>query len=283
LEFRECTGSCKPGAVAFLFHLFLFGNYIKVAGTDLISIITPSYNSVLFIEETYNSICNQTYENWEWIVTDDCSSDKTWELLKQISSSNPKVKIYQNKENSGAAVSRNNSISHATGDYLAFIDSDDKWEPCKLQDQLNFMKANDFKFCFTAYNIITEKGDFLNKNIDLRDDIVLVDYKNLLAKKVTLGCSTVMLKTNAFENIRMPLIRTGQDYALWLLLLRKYKINAVLYPRVLTSYRIVSGSISRNKIKKAIRQWSIYRKIEKINLIMSMWYFLNYAWRAISR
>jgi len=112
---------------------------------------------------------------------------------------------------------------------------------------------------------------------------LFVSYKDLLAKKVTLGCSTVMLKNDAFDNIRMPLIRTGQDYALWLQLLKKYNVNAVLYPKVLTSYRIVAGSISRNKLKKAIRQWSIYRNLEKINLVMSMWYFVNYAWRAISR
>ncbi|HHA1479961.1 glycosyltransferase family 2 protein [Enterobacter hormaechei] len=254
-----------------------------MAGTDLISIITPSYNSELFIEETYNSICSQTYDNWEWLVTDDCSSDRTWEILKKISLSNPKVKIFQNKENSGAAVSRNNSISHASGEYLAFIDSDDKWEPCKLNDQLHFMKTHDCNFCFTAYTLITEHGELLHKNIDARKTCLFVSYKDLLAKKVTLGCSTVMLKNDAFDNIRMPLIRTGQDYALWLHLLKKYNVNAVLYPKVLTSYRIVAGSISRNKLKKAIRQWSIYRNLEKINLVMSMWYFVNYAWRAISR
>ncbi|HGH3376732.1 glycosyltransferase family 2 protein [Enterobacter ludwigii] len=254
-----------------------------MAASDLISIITPSYNSELFIEQTYKSICSQTYQNWEWVVTDDNSSDNTWELLKQISASNPKVKVYQNRVNSGAAVSRNNSIAKSTGDYLAFIDSDDKWEPSKLELQLKFMKDNDYAFCFTAYSLINEKGDTINKTIDKRDESVAINYKDLLAKKVTLGCSTVMLHKTAFRQIKMPLIRTGQDYALWLSLLKEYNINAVLYPKVLTSYRIVAGSISRNKLKKAMRQWSIYRKIEKIDLIKSMWYFLNYAWRAISR
>lgn len=251
--------------------------------TDLVSIITPSYNSEEFIVQTYDSIRNQTYSNWEWIVTDDCSFDRTWEILEEISAADPKVRIYRNKENSGAAVSRNNSIGKSKGKYLAFLDSDDLWEKNKLQEQLGFMKKNGYSFSFTAYMLISENGNKINKKIDARNESVAINYKELLAKKVTLGCSTVMLKKDAFEDITMPLIRTGQDYALWLKLLKNNDIKAVLYPQALTMYRIVSGSISRNKVKKALRQWSIYRNLENINLIESLWYFLNYAWRAVFR
>ncbi|WP_137419710.1 glycosyltransferase family 2 protein, partial [Escherichia coli] len=117
--------------------------------TDLVSIITPSYNSEEFIVQTYDSIRNQTYSNWEWIVTDDCSFDRTWEILEEISAADPKVRIYRNKENSGAAVSRNNSIGKSKGKYLAFLDSDDLWEKNKLQEQLGFMKKNGYSFSFT--------------------------------------------------------------------------------------------------------------------------------------
>jgi teichuronic acid biosynthesis glycosyltransferase TuaG len=104
----------------------------------------------------------------------------------------------------------------------------------------------------------------------------------MLKKRATLGCSTVMLRKSGFEDISMPLIRTGQDYATWLKLLKTGN-EAYLLNDVLTSYRIRPNSISRNKFKKAKRQWQIYRELEQLPMLKSLVCFCNYVWRAVFR
>ncbi|HHC6593275.1 glycosyltransferase family 2 protein [Vibrio parahaemolyticus] len=246
-----------------------------------ISIITATYNSRDDILETYNSIREQSFENWEWLVTDDCSSDDTMEILQRIADSDGRVRIFQNNTNSGAAISRNNSLLYASGEFIAFIDSDDLWKPSKLSEQINFMNEQNIDFCFTAYELVGPQGQLLGSKVDSLQTGSF-DYIDMLKKKATLGCSTVMLRRLAFDDITMPLLRTGQDYATWLKLLKTGK-RAFVYNRTLTKYRIRPNSISRNKFKKAIRQWEIYRDVEHIGFLSSMYYFSFYAWRAVFR
>ncbi|WP_188008918.1 glycosyltransferase family 2 protein [Grimontia hollisae] len=245
-----------------------------------VSIITPVYNAERYICKTYESIRDQTHIDWEWLVTDDKSSDNTLAILKELSKIDCRIRIYTNLENSGAAISRNNSIKHATGDFIAFIDSDDLWLPDKLEQQLKFM-SNGISFSFTAYELIDLNGNSLNRTVDSSHQGSF-SYNDMLKKKATLGCSTVMLRRESFPEISMPLIRTGQDYALWLKLLKSGH-NAHLLNTVLTKYRVLPNSISRNKVKKAIRQWEIYRKLENLDLINSSINFCFYAFRAIFR
>ncbi len=253
------------------------------SGNPKVSIITPTYNSINTVLNTYNSIRNQTYKNWEWLVTDDCSEDGTLDLLSNLSKNDERIRVFKNAENSGAAVTRNNSLRQATGEFIAFIDSDDLWLPEKLRKQVEFMSNNEgVDFSFTAYELIDEKGNPLNQRVDLQGESFSVGYNDMLKKKATLGCSTVILKKNAFPDITMPLLRTGQDYALWLKLLKTGK-KAHLVNQVLMQYRILPNSISRNKFKKSKRQWSIYRKIEKLPLHQSIHCFCYYVWRAIFR
>ncbi|MEX2942230.1 glycosyltransferase family 2 protein [Serratia fonticola] len=248
---------------------------------ELVSIITPTYNSEKYVEHTYKSILSQTYQNWEWVVTDDCSNDGTYKKLLEIADKDTRVKIFKNNKNSGAAITRNNSIKNAQGRFIAFIDSDDLWLPRKLEKQIAFMNEHRIHFSFTAFKVMSEDGRSSGKLIDINKNGCF-SYGDILRKKVTLGCSTVILRRDANMNISMPLIRTGQDYALWLSILKSGYL-AHIYPETLTSYRIVANSISRNKYKKALRQWEIYRSIEKLSLIESAYYFVNYAFRAIFR
>lgn len=247
----------------------------------LVSIITPSYNCEKTILGTYYSLRNQSHSNWEWLITDDCSSDNTLDIINQIIDKDPKVKIFRNSVNSGAAISRNNSIKKATGDFLAFIDSDDIWLPNKLYQQIKFMEENDVDFSFTAYELINENGRKLGQKVDTHLTSS-VSYDDMLKKRATLGCSTVMLRQRTFSDIAMPLLRTGQDYATWLSILKTGK-NAFPLTDVLTQYRILPNSISRNKIKKAKRQWQIYREVENLSLTKSVICFCFYAWRAVFR
>lgn len=246
-----------------------------------VSIVTATYNSESYIEETYDSIKSQSYANWEWLVTDDCSSDSTVDLLKRIAATDERIKVFQLSVNSGAAVARNNSLENSTGEYIAFIDSDDIWEPSKLEMQLSFMLDNNISFSFTAYELVDKNGRSLKTSVDTHLTSS-VSYEDMLKKKATLGCSTVMLKRSGFKNIRMPLLRTGQDYATWLSLLKTGQ-KAVPLTKTLTKYRILPDSISRNKFKKAKRQWQIYREVEMLAFFKSLVCFSFYAWRAVFR
>lgn len=246
----------------------------------LVSIISATFNSSNHLMSTYHSICQQSIEDWEWIVTDDCSDDDSYKMLQSIARMDSRVRIFRNSVNSGAAVARNKSLSMANGAFLAFIDSDDIWSPSKLKQQLLFM-GTDIDFSFTAYYLMDADGNTLGRTVD-SNQYGSFTYEDMLRKKATLGCSTVMIRKDAFPDIQMPLLRTGQDYATWLKLLRTGK-KAFVIPEPLTGYRILPNSISRNKVKKAKRQWQIYREVEGLRFFKSFECFLFYAWRAVFR
>ncbi len=251
---------------------------MKNEDQTLISIITPSYNAMKFIEETYKSINKQIYSNWEWLVTDDCSSDGTWEYLSSLALQDNRIRPIRNSHNSGAAVSRNKSIERAKGDFIAFLDSDDLWLPEKLSLHIVFMEQQQANISFTPYSLIDEYGSDLYKKIDVNKQGSF-SYQDMLIKKATMGCCTVIVRTSAFSDLTMPLIRAGQDYALWLKLLKTGQ-QALVFPKILSKYRIVSNSLSRNKIKKAYKIWQVYRDIEKLNIFKASYVFSHYAIRA---
>lgn len=247
---------------------------------SLVSIITPAFNCEETIGDTYRSISEQDYTNWEWLVTDDCSTDNTYKILKEISKNDCRVKIIKNKWNSGAAISRNNAIKMAAGDFIAFIDADDLWHAEKLKEQLLFM-GGDIDFSFTSYELIAQDGSPLNKQVDVNNSCVF-SYFDMLKKSATLGCSTVILRRNAFNVISMPEIGTTEDYALWLELLSSGK-SAHKLNKVLMKYRVSPNSVSSNKLKTAKNQWLVYRKFRRLSFIDSFCVFLFYVKNAIFR
>ena len=122
-----------------------------------VSVITASYNCAKFIEESIKSVLNQTYDNLELIIIDDCSTDNTDEIIKKYLS-DQRIRYLKNEKNSGAAVSRNYALREAKGKWIAFLDSDDLWLPEKLELQVNFMKYHNYNFSYTSYEEIDENG-----------------------------------------------------------------------------------------------------------------------------
>lgn len=248
---------------------------------DFISIITPTYNSSLYLSETIESVISQTHKDFELILVDDCSSDNTISIINSYMVIDDRIKLIKNIENKGAAFSRNTAMKISKYNYLAFLDSDDVWERDKLTKQLFFMKSKKISFSFTGFEIIDSKSKSTGKTVDTKQNGYF-SYEDMLTKKATLGCSTVMLKKKSFKGLLvMPSIRTGQDYAFWLKLLKNTNEKAHILSLPLTNYRITPNSISRNKIKKAMRQWYIYREIEKMSFLKSCYCFYFYALRAV--
>ncbi|EKO3914440.1 glycosyltransferase family 2 protein [Vibrio metschnikovii] len=242
-----------------------------------VSIITPSYNSSLYIVETINSVCSQTFADWEMIIVDDCSTDNSVSVIKSCIEKDPRIKLIQLKENSGAAVARNTAIETAQGRYIAFLDSDDLWLPDKLEKQLAFMQANDYPFSYAAYNKIDENGQVFG-HVGVPDR---VSYSDLL-KMCSIGCLTAIYDKEFFGKVYMPLIRKRQDLGLWLRLLKKTNYAHGLNES-LAQYRVRIDSISSNKANAAKFTWRLYRDIESLNLVKASYYFSHYAVRGLLR
>lgn len=246
----------------------------------LVSIIIPVYNASRFLEETINSIQEQTYSNWEAIFIDDCSSDNSYNLIKKYQKEDKRIKLIKNKTNSGAAVSRNNGIDHAEGDYLCFLDADDKWHPEKLEKQINFMQELNCEFSFTGYQFANEKCNPNGKIVSVPDKI---NYQQAL-KNTTIWTSTVMFDMEKLSkrDIYMPNVARGQDTATWWKVLKKidyaYGLNEVL-----SYYRRSEETLSSNKFIALKRTWNLYRNVEHLNIFYSIHCFFWYCINAIKR
>lgn len=235
--------------------------------SELISIITPTYNCERFIGETIESVLKQTYKNWEMIIVDDCSTDNTYEVVKKYADNDSRIKYYLLEENSGAAVARTKAMQLATGDYMAFLDSDDLWISNKLECQLKFMKENNYNFTCTEYEQIDENGKSLNKVIKVKNK---TNYNGVLLS-CPVGNSTVMYNVSKMGKFQVPNIRKRNDDALWLQMLKKEEYIYGL-DNILMEYRIRTNSISSNKLDLVKYHWYLYRNIEHLSVIRSLFH-----------
>lgn len=242
-----------------------------------VSIISPLYNSERFLPRLLCSVKNQSFQDWELIFVDDCSTDKTVEVARALASGDSRIKIIRLLSNSGAAVARNAGIEVARGRYIAFLDSDDAWLPSKLERQIDFMKANDIAFSYCAYEKINEDGTVIGR-VGVPPK---VSYHGLL-KVCVIGCLTAMYDTEKVGKIYMPLIRKRQDLGLWLRILKVIPYAYGLQ-EVLAQYRVRSDSISANKMGAARYTWKLYREHERLPLLKAIYYFSFYAVNGILR
>lgn len=233
----------------------------------LVSIITPTYNCGRFIGETIESVQKQTYTNWEMVIVDDCSNDRTKEIVEEYISKDDRIKYYCLKNNSGAAVARTRAMQLADGEYMAFLDADDLWTEDKLEKQLQFMKQNKYAFSCTSYEQIDEAGNLINKIVKT---IPKTSYNRLLLD-CPVGNSTVMYSVKKMGKFEVPNIRKRNDDALWLQMLKKEKYIMGM-PDILMKYRIRKNSISSNKLKVIKYHWILYREIEHLNIFRSLFH-----------
>ena len=189
----------------------------------LVSIITPTYNCGNYIADTIKSVLAQSYDNWEMVIVDDCSTDNTQEVVASFP--DKRIKYHRLKKNSGAAVARTEAMRLADGEYMAFLDSDDLWTPNKLERQIEFMNNNNYAFTCTAYEQIDDKGKPLDRIIKT---IKKTSYNRLLLD-CPVGNSTVMYNVAKMGKFEVPNIRKRNDDALWLKMLKREKYICLLY------------------------------------------------------
>lgn len=232
---------------------------------NLVSIITPTYNSEKFICASIQSVQNQTYTDWELIIIDDFSTDKTVEIVSDIIKLDTRVKLHSLNKNEGTGVARNIGIDNAKGSYISFLDSDDLWKPNKLQRQLEFMKENNLAFTFSFYECIDERG--INFNIR-KEAPSLTTYEKLFFCNY-IGNSTAIYNSEILGKIPINKIRKRQDWMLWLTIVKKIKV-AQPVPEVLAFYRIRKNSISSSKIELLRFNFNVYYKFHRMNYFASL-------------
>lgn len=237
----------------------------------LVSIITPLYNTEAFIGDTIQSVINQTYSHWELIIIDDFSTDTSRSIAEKYSKEDSRIRVYSLSENRGTAYCRNYGIEQSSGEYIAFIDSDDLWLPNKLEEQIAFMKTHKAHFTYTAYVRIDE-NDSVGKKVFFPSK--RLKYSDMLSSN-KIGCLTAVYNAKALGKVYMPNLRKRQDYGLWLQLL-KNETYAYGIDKVLAQYRIRTNSISSNKITMLKWNFTLFYKIEKHSLLKSLYFtFLN--------
>jgi teichuronic acid biosynthesis glycosyltransferase TuaG len=237
---------------------------------NLVSIITPSYNSEKFISKTINSILNQTYNNWELLITDDCSTDETLNIIRSFQENDNRIKLFKLAANKGAGVARNNSIEKAKGRFIAFLDSDDQWKPNKLEIQIDFMLSNSLALTYSGYDVINENGIYL-KNI--RPPKV-VNFQKIISNNY-IGCLTAVYDTKIIGKHYMPKIRRRQDWVLWINIIKIIRETKGI-ENSLAIYTDRKNSISDNKFLMLKYNWQVYSKYLRYNKVKSIILIFNF-------
>ena len=230
----------------------------------LISIIIPYYKKKRYIKLTLQSILRQKYKNFEVLIVYDDTETEDLLFIKKLKKKDKRIKLFINKKNMGAGMSRNKGVKLSKGEYLAFIDSDDLWHPEKLKFQLNHMIKNKISISHTSYNII----DTNNSKIGYRP-AKRIEYKDLI-KSCDIGLSTVMIKKKLLKNNHFGNLKTKEDYILWLKLAKK---KFIFHPikKPLTSWRSSKESLSSSTIQKLFDGYLVYRNFLKFSVLSSLY------------
>lgn len=242
-----------------------------MASQELVSIIMPTYKCGRFIAESIRSVQAQTYQNWELIVVDDCSNDGTVATVLDFKKEDDRISLYQNLTNSGAAVTRNTALRNAKGRWIAFLDSDDLWEPTKLEKQIKFMEENGYAFSYHEYVEIDEQDNLLGVKVSGKRHVGKFDMFACCWP----GCLSVMYDASKIGLIQISDIKKNNDTAMWLKVIRK--ADCYLLPECLGKYRRRANSITPKPLWQRIwAHYPLFRVAEGMNPISAtFWVVMN--------
>lgn len=246
-----------------------------------VSVITPYYMAKNTIRQTISSVQKQSFIDWEMIIVDDNSNDDIDSFLRDILHQDSRIKLIRNINQKGAAGARNTGITHASGRYIAFLDSDDIWSPEKLDSQINFMKITNCSFSYGNYfsfSDVDEDGNPLKTGLFKAPN--QLTFKEL-CKTCSIGCLTVMLDRKSLSDIKLP-YSDKEDYALWLNL-TKIGITAENYGGTHAYYRVRSNSLSSNKFREILRQYRVVRNVAGLSRVKSFVALLHYVYFGLKK
>ena len=224
-----------------------------------ISVIISAYNHQKFVAKTIQSVLDQSFQDFEILITNDNSTDKTLDIIKSFK--DPRIKLFENNINLGMVINTNNMIKSALGEYIAIINSDDFWEPNKLEKQINFLQENsNYGACFTLANMVDEQNNIIKdskKNPFKFHDFSKEQFLNYFFFHDNFLCyPSVLIKKSVIEEINFfnPSFLIRLDLDLWIRILFKgYEIK--ILPEILTNFRLMNNEQNlsgRNLKTKAV-------------------------------
>jgi teichuronic acid biosynthesis glycosyltransferase TuaG len=239
---------------------------------ELVSIITPSFNSEKYIETTIASVQAQTHQNWEMIIVDDCSSDQTIKIIEKLITQDSRIQLISLALNVGSGIARNKGIEKAKGKYLTFIDADDIWYPHFITKSIDFIKTKKVSFVFASYKRSNENLEFIYSDFIVPSK---VDYWDIL-KTNSISCLTAFLDLEQLGKKYMPSIKKRQDMGLWLQYLKEIPY-AYGIKEPLAIYRIRENSLSRKKWELLKYQWEFYYNLQNLSFFKTIYYLSHWA------
>lgn len=242
---------------------------------QLVSVIMPLYNSEATVRESINSVLNQSYRNLELLVIDDCSSDAGPFIVAEIAKLDERVRFIRLDKNSGAGVARNEAIRRSSGRYIAFLDSDDQWEPNKLRMQIEVFSKYDVALVCSGFSMVNARGEFCGT----RQPIEWITYRALLRENLV-GCLTAVYDAGKAGKRFMPGIRKRQDYSLWLDILREFG-PAYCIQEPLAQYLVHPNSISARKIEMIKWNYQMFRVAQEFSPASAALLTLGNAFRKV--
>ncbi len=231
----------------------------------------PSFKCGRYITESVSSIQSQTYQKWELIIVDDYSNDGTIETVLEYVKDDSRIKLFQNSQNLGAAMSRNIALNNAKGRWIAFLDSDDIWEPTKLEKQIKFMEENDYAFSYHEYIEINEQDKEVGVYVSGKEHVNKFDMYACCWP----GCLSVMYDASKVGLIQINDIKKNNDTAMWLKVIRK--ADCYLLKECLGKYRRRANSITPKPLWQRIwAHYPLFRVAEEMNPITAtFWVVMN--------
>ena len=235
-----------------------------------VSIITPCYNSSKFLKETIQSVLKQSFTNWEWLITDDCSSDESVKIIKDFN--DPRTLLTLSLKNGGAGYARNLSLEKAQGKYITFLDADDYWDPNFLEEMISFMKKEKAELAYSNYARCDEN---LNPKIADFQAVTEVTFNNLL-KTCRLSLLSSIYDSERVGKEYFPAGSKREDHVMWLNLLKKIPVGKPLN-KTMAKYRMHASSISRKKTNIMKDQYLVYKEYMHFSTLKSWYYTANWA------
>ena len=259
-----------------------------IEDSPLISVILPVANNERTLTATIQSIVNQTHRNFELLIINDGSNDRSTQIIDEYCQTHSQLHAIHSKVCSGgAARPRNLGLAKAQGEYLAFIDADDLWHPQKLEIQLHELHSRNLDFISsTCIKINDNEHPDLNTELPIARQFTAVDHEIMLRKNRVVT-SSMLLKTSAFIDIGFDEhadYSRVEDYTAWLRMLQKPSIKGGILHLPLVFYRLSSGSLSSSKVRMAMRVYALLSHYQiggrKLG-IKKFYYFFCYALIAI--
>lgn len=244
----------------------------------VVSIVIPVHNSGAFLRSTVDSVLQQSFQDWEMILVDDCSNDNSPEIEREFAERDDRIRILCNELNCGAAESRNRGIRESRGRFIALLDSDDIWRSCKLEKQLSLAQDRDAQFVYCSYGMIDSEGNHICEDFIVPTE---TNMEQMLVRSV-ISCSTALICADLLKEHPFRTDYYHEDFVLWLELLQA-GCRAAGCCEVLADYRISRSSRSGNKRKSAVERWRVFRQYLRMPLLPSVRYWLAYVFNGLRK